>query len=217
MIIQGQGQVDRQTQTKEAIFNAAMRLFSEKGYSATTVRQIAGLSGVGLSSVYWYYTNKEAMLNEILTTFQHKIESYLVTSEQADRYIETDTPRQLLERYCPHFQQEEAGFMMMAFRIVYMEQFTNSIARDIIVGQFHHKTVESIRYVLDLLIQRGKIPAYDTAYLAELWAQTKFYDAVILMHRIADGQAAEEAVWEYMFNDRMVDVALTGKVPKTQE
>jgi len=210
---QGQG-YDRQTQTKEAIFFAAMQLFSEKGYSATTIRQIAGQSGAGLSSVYWHYKNKEDILNEILTTFQHKIESYIVTRKQADHYIETDTPRQLLKRYCPHFRPEEDAFMMMAFRIVYIEQFTNSIARDIIVGQFHHKTVESIRYVLDLLIQRGKIPAYDTAYLAELWAQTKFYDAVILMHRIADGQEAEVAVGDYLFNERMIDVALSGNIPE---
>jgi AcrR family transcriptional regulator len=48
--------------TRERIRDAAIKLFSEKGYDATTVEEIAEAAEVGSSTVYRFYASKESIL-----------------------------------------------------------------------------------------------------------------------------------------------------------
>ena len=48
------------------IVNAATRLFSEKGYAQTTMSDIARASGLQQSSLYYWFRNKEQLLQETL-------------------------------------------------------------------------------------------------------------------------------------------------------
>ena len=52
--------------TKENIFGETVKLFSEQGYNATTMRQIASAAGVNEATIYIYFDNKEALMDEIL-------------------------------------------------------------------------------------------------------------------------------------------------------
>ncbi len=51
---------------REEIFKSAMRLFVEKGFEKTTIRDIAREAGINSSSIYYYFKDKEAVLYEIL-------------------------------------------------------------------------------------------------------------------------------------------------------
>jgi AcrR family transcriptional regulator len=46
-------------QTRTAIIEAALRLFAENGYEATTMRAIAREVGVATGNAYYYYASKE--------------------------------------------------------------------------------------------------------------------------------------------------------------
>ncbi len=48
------------------IVEAAMALFEEHGYSATTVDDIASRAGVAKGSVYWHFKSKEGLLLAIV-------------------------------------------------------------------------------------------------------------------------------------------------------
>lgn len=48
------------------IIGTAVRLFSEKGYQQTSMSEIARLSGMSQSSLYYWYQNKAAVLQDIL-------------------------------------------------------------------------------------------------------------------------------------------------------
>jgi AcrR family transcriptional regulator len=52
--------------TKEQIYNAARALFSERGYAATTVRDIADAVGIRGASVYAHVDGKERILWELV-------------------------------------------------------------------------------------------------------------------------------------------------------
>lgn len=47
----------------------AARVFADQGYNATTVRQIADEAGVLAGSLYYHFESKEAMADEILSSF----------------------------------------------------------------------------------------------------------------------------------------------------
>jgi AcrR family transcriptional regulator len=50
---------------RERILNAAAPLFREKGYGATSVRDIANALGVQSSALYYHFSGKEELLYEI--------------------------------------------------------------------------------------------------------------------------------------------------------
>src|SRR5262249_2367368 len=54
----------RGEQTRAAIFAAALALFQERGYEATTMRAIAERAGVSLGSSYHYYPSKSHLVLE---------------------------------------------------------------------------------------------------------------------------------------------------------
>jgi AcrR family transcriptional regulator len=51
-------------QTRSAIAEAALRLFKENGYDATTMRAIAKEAGVATGNAYYYFGSKEELIQE---------------------------------------------------------------------------------------------------------------------------------------------------------
>jgi AcrR family transcriptional regulator len=48
---------------------AAAGVFAERGYAATTVREVADAAGILGGSLYYHFDSKESMVEEILSTF----------------------------------------------------------------------------------------------------------------------------------------------------
>jgi AcrR family transcriptional regulator len=60
----------RGEQTRTAIVEAALRLFGENGYEATTMRAIAREAGVATGNAYYYYASKEELIREYFARHQ---------------------------------------------------------------------------------------------------------------------------------------------------
>jgi AcrR family transcriptional regulator len=64
----------RENQIKEA----ALRLFSEKGFHNTTISEIASAAGLGKGTVYWYWNSKEelafSLVSDMLSAFLDLVE-----------------------------------------------------------------------------------------------------------------------------------------------
>jgi AcrR family transcriptional regulator len=52
--------------THQAILETAYTLFLEQGYAATSMRQIAGGTGLALGSIYNHFASKEAIFSELI-------------------------------------------------------------------------------------------------------------------------------------------------------
>lgn len=51
---------------KEKIIEASVKLFGERGYAATSIRDIAKTLNVSIATLYYYYKNKEELLHTII-------------------------------------------------------------------------------------------------------------------------------------------------------
>jgi AcrR family transcriptional regulator len=56
-----------ETETRDRILKAALRLFAQKGYDGTTTRELAEAAGVAEGTLFRYFSNKKAILVEVAT------------------------------------------------------------------------------------------------------------------------------------------------------
>jgi TetR/AcrR family fatty acid metabolism transcriptional regulator len=59
---------------KDQIIDAAIREFARKGFSKTTINDIANAAGIGKGTVYEYFSNKEEIVHETFRFFMHSME-----------------------------------------------------------------------------------------------------------------------------------------------
>src|ERR1700744_4497599 len=64
---------DRRSQRRGGMRRRAGELFAEKGFRATTVREIADAAGILSGSLYHHFDSKESIGDEILSSFIHDV------------------------------------------------------------------------------------------------------------------------------------------------
>lgn len=60
------------------ILKAALELFAEKGFHGTAVPEVAKRADVGAGTIYRYFDNKEALVNEVFRSSKTKLKGYLI-------------------------------------------------------------------------------------------------------------------------------------------
>lgn len=116
---------------REQILDAAMRVFAQKGFSKATNRDVAREAGITTGLIYYYFENKEALLQAVL---------------------ETRSPAQLMTQITPEMleQPPEVLLPMLVMRvldIVESEQFV-SIIRVILPEMLHNSDTSAITTTL---------------------------------------------------------------------
>jgi AcrR family transcriptional regulator len=80
------------TGRRRELLGIAARLFAEKGFRNTTVRDIADAAGILSGSLYHHFDSKESMVDEILRTFQEELfgryDEILASDEDARTKLE---------------------------------------------------------------------------------------------------------------------------------
>lgn len=59
--------------TKQRALDAALDLFSQQGFRATTIRQIAEQASLSVGNVYYHFSSKEAIFERLLQNFKSRI------------------------------------------------------------------------------------------------------------------------------------------------
>jgi len=76
-----------ESEARQQILDAALVLFAQKGYAATTVREIVDAVGITAPSLYYYFGSKEGLYLDLVQTHGAQIDlalqSYVHTSESA--------------------------------------------------------------------------------------------------------------------------------------
>ena len=57
---------DSKAERQQEILMAALQAFAEKGYDKTTIEDIVRISGLSKGTLYWYFTNKEAIFTALV-------------------------------------------------------------------------------------------------------------------------------------------------------
>src|SRR6187200_107478 len=74
------------------LLDIAAKLFAERGFKNTTVRDIADAAGILSGSLYHHFDSKESIVDELLDSFQQELWLQYDAIEASDR-----TPKQKLD------------------------------------------------------------------------------------------------------------------------
>lgn len=146
-------------ETRQAILDAAVRVFAQRGVANASLTDIAQEAGVTRGAIYWHFANKADLIN----TLWKQVQSFYAPLTQAsERIDEPDPLGKLQELYCSFFAgMVEDPMQQQMFRILFDE---GDRSKDTETVRQLHQELRRERYlglqtVFTHAIQRGQLPA----------------------------------------------------------
>lgn len=147
---------------KELILKTARELLAKNGFAKTTLDDIAQALGMKKSSLYYYYSNKEALLEDVMN---HERDNFYLLIEDALK--SDDSTINKIINY------EKAKFEYVA-ETIKLHEISTSVLFEMKSKMFeqiqliHKKEIEMLKKVLDEGIKKKEIKKCDTHRIAEL-------------------------------------------------
>ena len=154
--------------TKSRILDVARELIAQKGFSAVSMRDIAKKVGIKMSSIYYYYEGKEALLEDILADFKSDYEGYFdwLTGEN----MKADSLETLMDTmFNKEFIEMRNPKACLGMSLIIKEQHNNNSVRDLALELFFDYSIRRLRADFDSLAQKGVIPPSDTKATAAVF------------------------------------------------
>ena len=172
------------SKTKDKILKVALKLFSTKGYKATTVRDIAGVMGVKQSALYNHFKNKDEILE---TLIRNLTSSAIVTLFDGKDVQELHKEgKTLLAGIARTFKL--IGFDAKneaLYRLLMQELFRNAQIREIYNEHFYQENVKKLSGLFFGMMQDDMIKSSDPLLLAnEFFAPLFFYQMQVILLKL---------------------------------
>ena len=118
-----------------AILNTAERLFAERGYAATTMRQIASEAKVNGSMVSYYFGSKEALYNMIFTLRLQELKK-VFDEEQYANHSKATKLEAFLSTYILHIEtyKDFHKLLLREYSLLSSPKSDNSMIREHILN-----------------------------------------------------------------------------------
>lgn len=163
--------------TKKKILDVSLELFSQKGYSAVSIRDICKYVEIKESSVYYHFKNKKSIFDELLNMFTEIAKGMMTQLENglADGQNSfSDGFNTVADCFFEQYLMDD--FCNRVMRIMFIEQFNNEDIRKL----YHHWLMDEPlnfqKKIFSLLISIGMIANFDSEYLAiKYYAPIYFY------------------------------------------
>ena len=172
------------SKTKEKILKHALKLFSSKGFKATTVRDIAGSIGIKQSALYNHFKNKDEILETLIRDLTSSAIVTLFDNKDASELHKEG--KSLLMGIATTFKllsfdgQNEA-----LFKLLMQEIFRNERIREIYNEYFYQENVKKLSGIFFGMMQEEIIKSSDPLLLAnEFFAPLFFYQMQVSLLKL---------------------------------
>ncbi len=165
--------------TKERIRDVAIDLFSQKGYNAVSIRDIARLVKIHESSIYSHYKGKEDIMDSIITSL---IEAFNIPAEINLGILPDEYDPQTLinDATMPMIEQLKNPFIRKIMRLMCIELYHNDKILDFFKNQYIEPSYTFWSHVFQKMMDQGYIREYD----ADLLSREFFSYCIYLLFEI---------------------------------
>jgi len=187
--------------TKEKIFDVSIDLFSQKGFDAVSVREIARAVGIRESSIYNHYKNKEAILDAIIDYFMSELTLSNPPEEEMEKLMET--PELFFEVGARAFiERMSAPKTEKIWRIISIELYHNEKIRELFKKELLEVPIRAWEEIFTKMMEKNVIKRVDPKILAYEYfsfAIYLYFEYFVLDYE-ETGETFMEMVWERMSN-----------------
>ncbi len=172
------------SKTKEKILKHALKLFSSKGYKATTVRDIAGSIGIKQSALYNHFKNKDEILETLISN---------LTSSAIVTIFDDKEPQELHKQGKSLLMNLATTFKLIGFdsqneallKLLMQEIYRNERIREIYNEHFYQENVKKLSGFFFAMMQDGMIKSSDPLLLAnEFFSPLFFYQMQVSLLKL---------------------------------
>ena len=186
----------KQEDTKQKIIEKALELFSERGYDAVSVAEIAAAVGIKAPSLYNHFPSKQSIFDAIVETTALQYEK---DTDRIDIHVQSaaaDVPtmltideEELFEKVRQIFDYSLHNDNIRKFRkMMTIEQFRSPSLGELYTRRFSERLVDYHAEIFRSLIAVGVIYGGDTNALALMYVAP-----VITLIGVCDRQPEREA------------------------
>lgn len=163
--------------TKEKILEAALELFSKKGFNAVSVREISGAVGIKESSLYCHFKNKRDILDNIIDGYVKMNENYLPDFSKRVEFFSRITEKQFLEAALESFNTYMMNENVLKFfRILSIERFNSEEINSLYIKYLIDDPINYQSELFKALMENDKMKNSNERLLA-----VEFYSPIFLM------------------------------------
>jgi AcrR family transcriptional regulator len=183
----------RSERTREALLSHCLRLFAERGFSSTSVDDVARAAGVTKGAVYWHFASKEEIFHAILDRIRDQWRAVVHASVSA-RVGPKAQLEQLFDAYAELFR--ESPDVCLFLQQVILDRQNKQAA--VQVARVYAETARFVARILDdgkaREVVRADLDSLTTAHmilgmLAGASQQASATNARSLRQLIAEGKA----------------------------
>jgi len=145
-------------ETKGKLIRSSAEIFAQKGYAASTTREIADSAGVSEAVLFKYYKNKKGLLHETILDFIEQI-SFDSVFESVDEIVKNnkEMPTEDLFRklFKDRYSMIDKNFQM--FKMLVIEIQYHEDVRDIFIEKVMPRIAHYAKVMSSLLEERDDI------------------------------------------------------------
>ena len=172
------------SKTRDKILKHALKLFSSKGYKATTVRDIAGAIGIKQSALYNHFKNKDEILETLISNLTSSAIVTIFDDKESQELHKQG--KSLLMSIATTFKlisfdgQNEA-----LFKLLMQEIYRNERIREIYNEYFYQENVKKLSGFFFAMMQDEMIKSSDPLFLAnEFFSPLFFYQMQVSLLKL---------------------------------
>ncbi len=151
--------------TKERIMTAALKLFSEKGYNGTNVRDLSNELGFVKSALYKHYESKEAVWKALLDNMEAYYSEHFGSGKNPPSLPESTDELLKMTMALVKFTVNDEKIRMMR-RILTTEQFRDKRVSDFATKHFLTETQRMFRRIFFGMAEKGLLKKDDPDIMA---------------------------------------------------
>jgi len=174
--------IDYDSDTRNKILETAIILFSQKGFTAVSMRDIANAVGINIASIYYHYPSKEALLEDVFCFFTRGYKHYFEWLAQMNSKAET--LQEVLDNlFNDEFVNMHDPIGCMCMSLAIKEQHKLEAARECVFSLFYKHSIDCMKADFDRLVEKGVIPPSDTGTIAMLFMFSVIVSNDIRLHK----------------------------------
>ncbi len=188
--------------TKDRIFMAAVDLFSQRGYSGVSVRDITREVGINEGSLYNHFKNKEALLGAIFEYYKAEMGGAYFSEEDVEDVIDRVGPLAFLEQSLDIFVQMFSNPVINKIgRILTIEQFSDENIRQLFEQQIFEVPRHIYTRAFSKMIKDGAIQSFEPDMLAKeylAYSVSLYYEYAVVKHEFIEAERVKELVSKHI-------------------